>query len=149
MSMTDERDCCAPYDAMSSYWCRCHEMMGNDFYFLPANTCLGNKPEPMRGGYEFPDRPEVVQGSVTVSFPDRPLMPTKVAVFDDSELAFCTGSCMSRGCNCAARKKAALAYAYGDRRPHLCWWTVGLVALAFVIVGMCIVYDFLPKGFRL
>lgn len=31
------------------YQCRCHERMGNDFYFLPMGSCLWNKCDNPKG----------------------------------------------------------------------------------------------------
>ena len=39
--------CQYPNEPGSRFTCRCHERVGNDFYFLPANTCL-EEPKPPR-----------------------------------------------------------------------------------------------------
>lgn len=39
MPDTEQRDTVAK----SGYYCRCHERLGNDFYFLPRASCLWDK----------------------------------------------------------------------------------------------------------
>jgi hypothetical protein len=36
----DGMKCGAPHGVGDAKWCRCHAEMGNDFYFLPIDSCL-------------------------------------------------------------------------------------------------------------
>lgn len=38
-----EEECCSPNDAMDPYWCRCHELLGDEYY--SRGGCLGNQPD--------------------------------------------------------------------------------------------------------
>jgi hypothetical protein len=40
-----KRACNHPHVSTAEYVCRCHQKMGNDFYFLPADRCL-HEPDP-------------------------------------------------------------------------------------------------------
>jgi hypothetical protein len=37
--------CKEKYPENSEYFCKCHEKMGNDFWFLPLDRCLYEKKE--------------------------------------------------------------------------------------------------------
>lgn len=47
-SYATERKCKCPHPPVSNYTCWCHARMGNDFWFLPADSCLYEKPNRLR-----------------------------------------------------------------------------------------------------
>lgn len=42
------KSCARPYQNDAKYECACHKQMGNDFWFLPTESCLFKREEAKR-----------------------------------------------------------------------------------------------------
>lgn len=43
--LDNRKGCLEPYVSTAEYVCRCHQQMGNDFWFLPTGECVQPPPE--------------------------------------------------------------------------------------------------------